>query len=610
MMAEAAIGLAARGHEVEVLTTCALDHYGWANALPEGVTEERGVLVRRFEVAHRPSRAALAAQLSIQAGRVPDLEHQVSWLGFQFACPGLFDHVVRHGGGYDALVFAPYLFWNTTACLPFVADRAVFLPCLHDETYARLDLVRSLLAEPAVVWFLTGPERDLALQLGPVARRHSVVGAGVPVPRRYDPAGFRERHGLARPFVLYAGRREEDKGLAWLLGVMAEAGTGLPGVDLVLIGKGDPAAPLEVPPALAGRVVDLGFVDDAQRNDAFAAALAYVQPSRVESFSRTAMESWLAGTPVLGFAGNPVVAWHCRRSGGGLLFSDARSLAGALRDAACDPGGRARLGEAGRRYVVENYTWPAVLDRMEASLHAWGGAARSGLAAAAGNLSGNPYGRWLVAGSYPPVPGGPAAAALSVVKRGWSEGAEVVVASPRPSAGRYVLASSGRSLGRQLAALRRRERCEALVLCVEPGWPLAFGAGGWRRRRAVRAIVSAARRFGSVEVLVTGTPRDLGAQLDVLAPLWQAADRVTASSPELAAQVSVRAFSPAGAGKEQKVTVVPQPVSEVAVSPLEPGELLLATRARRLAGRLARRLLGRQAPAVRARMEKLLRSRL
>jgi glycosyltransferase involved in cell wall biosynthesis len=359
-MREAALGLAARGHEVEVLTTCALDHYTWANELAEGVQEENGVLVRRFSVVRHPSRPALAAQLSIQEGRVPDLDHQVSWLGFQFGSPGLFEHLARHGQRYDAVVFSPYLFWNTTVCLPLVAERAVAMPCLHDEPYARLDVVRPVFSQAAAVWFLSGPEHDLAHRLGPVARRHSVTGAGVPVPGGYDPVGFVHKHRLERPFAVCAGRREAGKGIPWLAGVFAEA-VACAGIDmdLVVIGKGD------MPPA--PRVRDLGFLEDRERDSAFAAATAYVQPSRMESFSRTTMEAWLAGTPVVALEGSEVVEWHCRRSGGGLLFSGAESLAEGLR-AALGHGGQ--LAAAGRRYVIENYSWPVVLDRMEASLGA------------------------------------------------------------------------------------------------------------------------------------------------------------------------------------------------------------------------------------------------
>ena len=40
---EMAPGLQARGWEVEILTTCALDHYTWANDLPAGTAVEDGL---------------------------------------------------------------------------------------------------------------------------------------------------------------------------------------------------------------------------------------------------------------------------------------------------------------------------------------------------------------------------------------------------------------------------------------------------------------------------------------------------------------------------------------------------------------------------------------
>lgn len=370
VMAEAAAGMAERGHQVEVLTTCALDHYTWANELPEGTAEQNGLLVRRFPVVRHPSRAALKGQLSVQRGVLPDHDHQVSWLGFQFALPGLFEHLARYGEGYDAVVFAPYLFWTTSVCMPMVASRAVVVPCLHDELYARLDVLRPVFGLPALVWFLSGPEHALAHRLGTVAAHHSVTGAGVNVPSVYDPEGFRAKYGLERPFLVYAGRREEGKGTAWLLETFSQAVTeGGADVDLVLLGKGDISGPLSTLAApVKERVKDIGFVPNQLRNDAFAAALAYVQPSTMESFSRTVMEAWLAGTPVLANAESQVVAWHCRRSGGGMTFSDGAGLAACVAGIGGQPG----LARAGRRYVVENYTWPAVLDRMEASLKAAG----------------------------------------------------------------------------------------------------------------------------------------------------------------------------------------------------------------------------------------------
>ncbi len=362
---EAALGLAARGWDVDILTTCAVDHFTWANELPAGETLEDGLRVRRFPTVHTPSRAAHKAELVIQGGGVPSLDEQVSWLSYRVQVPELFHHIVSHEGEYDALVYSPYLFWTTAVCAPVTAARAIVMPCLHDEHYARLDLFRPVLADPAAVWFLSEPEHELAHRLGPVAPRHQVTGAGIAVPASYDAAGFRTRHKLQRPFILYSGRREGGKGWDWLMHAFKYTlEHGDPGLDLATTGVG----PVLPPPEMTDRVIDLGFLDHVERDNAMAAAAVYVQPSRMESFSRTIMEAWLAGTPVVANAESDVVAWHCERSGGGLTYRDEASFAAAIAALAGSAERAADLAARGRRYVLEEYTWDSVLDRMEADL--------------------------------------------------------------------------------------------------------------------------------------------------------------------------------------------------------------------------------------------------
>ena len=135
-------------------------------------------------------------------------------------------------------------------------------------------------------------------------------------------------------------------------------------LDLVTMGVGA----IDVPSAVADRVHDLGFLGDDEAADAFAAAAAYVQPSRNESFSRTIMEAWLAGTPVLANAESAVVAWHCERSGAGVTWTGEDELSAAIEALAASPAAFEALAEAGRAYVLEHYTWDTVLDRMDGSL--------------------------------------------------------------------------------------------------------------------------------------------------------------------------------------------------------------------------------------------------
>jgi glycosyltransferase involved in cell wall biosynthesis len=370
-MREAAHGLAARGHAVEVLTTCATDAGTWACAVPAGTEQDGGVTVRRFETVLNPDTARRdELDHRLLAGGPLTGEEELAWIDARFEAPALVAHLASAAKGYDAVVYSPYLFWTTLRCLPIAPDRSVLVPCLHDEPAARLRSVRAALAGAAEVWFLSEPEHQLAHRLVTLGR-HRVVGSGVPVPEGHDREGFRRRHGIARPFALFAGRREDGKGWGQAVAGFAAAAAGRSTLDLALvtIGSGD----VRVPRGLEGRLVDLGFLPAAEVPDAFAAASMFLQPSPNESFSRTVMEAWLAGTPVVAAAAGEVVAWHCERSGGGLLYGDELELAGCLRALAEDPGSAEALGARGRRYALEHGTWPAVLDRMEEALAAFGG---------------------------------------------------------------------------------------------------------------------------------------------------------------------------------------------------------------------------------------------
>lgn len=363
---EAAHGLAERGYEVDVLTTCALDHYTWANEYEPGTFVDGGVTVRRFAtIQSRDHGRWTWIQERLLSGDRLDEAEELAWINGRFRVPDLYLYLATRSKQYAAIVFSPYLFWSTLYCTGIAPERSVLMPCLHDEPYAYLRSVAAALASCAGVWFLSEPEHQLAHRLAPVAAHHSVIGAAVKIPESYDRDGFRKRHDLTRPYVLYAGRREGGKGWQELMvgfGVATRRHY-LP-FDLVTVGVGD----AQVPPVLEDRVVDLGYLSSAEVPDAFAAADAFLQPSTNESFSRTIMEAWLAETVVIANRQSDVVTWHCERSGGGLVYGDELELGQCLRFVAEAPDQAAQLARRGRDYVLANYRWPTVLDAMEASL--------------------------------------------------------------------------------------------------------------------------------------------------------------------------------------------------------------------------------------------------
>ncbi len=372
---ELAHGLAERGWEVEVLTTCARNHFTWANELPEGTTTETlpggaSITVRRFRTeitTPRIERANLGA--AIHRGDPVDIAMQQRWMNDDLRSSQLFHHLLDHADDYRALVFAPYLFWTTFAGGQVAPERTILMPCLHDEPEAALDLFKPLFEGAAGLWFLSDPERDLAAELFALPANHEVVGAPI-IPPVDEPSASaaRQRFDLPERFVLFAGRREGGKRWPWLLEAFGAAVEHSPlPLHLVTMGSGE----VEIPTELEGRVHDLGFVDSDARLGVFAAADAYIQPSAYESFSRSIMEAWLVGTPVIATADSEVVAWHCERSGGGLVYRDRYEFEQCLRFVADQPEAAAALAATAGDYVREHYDPDAVLDRVEATVDRW-----------------------------------------------------------------------------------------------------------------------------------------------------------------------------------------------------------------------------------------------
>ena len=283
-----------RGWDVEVLTTCARDHYTWRNEYAPGTTTDNdGVVVHRFPVeGSKPSRSRARIEARIQSGAPVPLADQLAWLDGLFRVPGLFHHLVVNADRYDAVILSPYLFWTTVTGATIVpgahdrdavpARRAVRLPRRAEAGALRR-------RAPVVPLRARAPARA---RLRVVARSRRDRRRCARPRRATTPTAFAPATASTRPFLLFAGRRERGKGWDWLLAAFhfAIRQYGLP-FDLVTIG----VSPADAPADLSGRVHDLGFLDEAEVADAFAAATAYVQPSTNESFSRTIMESWLAG---------------------------------------------------------------------------------------------------------------------------------------------------------------------------------------------------------------------------------------------------------------------------------------------------------------------------
>ncbi len=355
--------LAARGHEVTVLTTTAQDYLSWANHFPPGDSELAGVAVRRFPVARRRWMLPfnLWARKVYQGGQPLDVQWR--WLVRQGPyTPQLIQHLVEHETDYQAIVYYTYLYFPTAAGLPLTPRRALLVPTAHDEPTLYLPLYRPLFHLPRVIIYNSEAERELVWRVfGNRQVPSQVVSLGIEPPAPGGEAEFRRRHGLEGEFLLYLGRVDVMKGCRELLEHFTRLAAEPAHKDLKLVLVGRRRMELPRHP----NILSLGFVDQAERDAALCAASALVMPSPYESLSMVTLEASAAGRPVLVNAGCAVLASYVERSGAGLAYGDYQGFRSAVERLLGDPAGAAAMGQRGAAYVAAHYGWEPVLDTYE-----------------------------------------------------------------------------------------------------------------------------------------------------------------------------------------------------------------------------------------------------
>ena len=362
-----AVHAAARGYAVDFLTTCAQSHFTWENTLPPGHVRQDGLDIHFFPVDDRDIPTFLAIQQRIDRGHPVTPDEELAWLRNGVCSSGLLAHLDAHADSYRAIVLGPYLFGLTYFAALAHPTRALLVPCLHDEPFARLAAMRRLFGETAGCLFNSAAERELARELfGFPDSRARVVGMGLDA-FDADPAAFAARHGIPAPYVLYSGRREPLKGTPLICDYMHafRRRTGRD-VRLVFTGSGQ----IDAPPDLWPAITDAGFVSEQEKHEAMAGALAFIHPSVNESFGIVLLESFLAGTPALVHAKSRVLVSQCRAANAGLWFRHYPDFETQLSYLLDNPDARRALGENGRRFVATRYSWPVVESSFISALDA------------------------------------------------------------------------------------------------------------------------------------------------------------------------------------------------------------------------------------------------
>ncbi len=351
-----------RGHQVEVLTTCAVDAITWRDELPEGTEEINGVTVRRIrsEAGRDESFHPLWAGMREDPAHASreDMERWVDLQGPR--SPALLDAVA--GSDADVVAFYPYLYYPTVRGLPLVAERAILHPAAHEEPALHLPLYDELFARCRGFAFHSRSERTLVNERFGVATTPQVlIGLGVEEPPEGggDEGAVRVAYGLGEaPYLVCIGRVDDQKGTGMLWRSFRAYKRRHSGpLRLVLVGQ------VVDPPDRADDIVVTGMIDEGDKWGLLRGARALVAPSPHESFSLTVVEAFTAGVPVLVNARCGPTREHCEQSGAGLWFGDFAEFEAVVGLLTTDDAVHETMRRNGRTYVEANYTWPVILDR-------------------------------------------------------------------------------------------------------------------------------------------------------------------------------------------------------------------------------------------------------
>ena len=346
----------ARHAEVEVLTTCARDYVTWRNELAAGVETVNRVPVRRFPVSHPRNPELFGRRSRAVFERTHSVADELAWLESEGpASPDLVRHIQSAAESFDFFLFFSYRYYHAWHGARAVPGKALLVPTAERDPAIGLSIFPPVFRGVRAIMFNSLEERALIEHVSQRKGPGVVVGVGSQIPDRAQPGRFRKKFHIRRPFAVYVGRIDENKGSVELFSHFERYAVMYPrGLDLVLIGS----SVLPIPPH--PRIRHLGFLPDEDKYDALAAADLLVMPSRYESLSMVALEAWAMGKPVLANGACDVLRGQCIRSNAGLYYDDFEEFAEALflLEASGPLGGV--LGRNGREFFRRHYSWPVI----------------------------------------------------------------------------------------------------------------------------------------------------------------------------------------------------------------------------------------------------------
>lgn len=364
-------GLAARGHDVTVLTTDSLDHDGifHAELRHHRVPPEfaGGVKIVRCPAPHSGPRCRA---LDEATARYPS-----------FACERILEYVDRvTPGEFDLVHVACFPFANLLHAADVAAGRArcpmMMTPFAHTHPLLARHFQQSVLRHYAqradVILCQTDHEADFLAAWD--VPRERLMGFGLSAePRpttRGRPTRLRSKYGLGNePIVAHLASNSRLKGTETIVEIAQRFDKG----EVMFVIAGNPSEHFQrkwqsLSDSQRGNVRLLGLVDEQDKCDLLEAMAVLAVPSIAESFGIVYLEAWQHRSPVIAADYGPTGELVDHGTDGLLVeFENANQLEAAIRAYLADEPLRLSHGVAGAQKLAAMPTWAERVATLEAT---------------------------------------------------------------------------------------------------------------------------------------------------------------------------------------------------------------------------------------------------
>lgn len=378
-----ALELVNRGHEITAVTSQAtLEPQFWQGTPTQQVTQETDGAIQLIRCPIRPivgGHSALMAwrKLMVMGSLVHIPPSFLQWMARQIPpIQQMAQQLEKLGNQFD-LIHAFNLSWEYPMLLggsyakrwqrPFVVTPFAHLANKRVALNNTMRHQTNVLAQAQAVLTLTDVEiRDFKQYNVPLQHAVTIDGGLDPFDGKPDPTVLTN---LPRPFALFIGRANQDKGATHAIQAIAQLASAGKSISLVLAGQRTTEFDIAYN-ALTDQqkrsIQHVGLVSEAQKQALLAKCAMLLLPSHSDSFGIVFLEAWAHSKPVIGANAGGIPGVVDDQINGLLVpYGNVRALATAVQTLLHQPALAKQLGQAGQQKVQKRYQWEQVATKVE-----------------------------------------------------------------------------------------------------------------------------------------------------------------------------------------------------------------------------------------------------